>query len=103
MIDENMFWGLVDVWEMDTKFYSSATDILSHPSVTALIGMGREIIPLVLVAMKNNFHLAYVLHKITGAWPVRDEHAGNAPKIIEAWYNWAKKQGYRIEAKQKAQ
>jgi hypothetical protein len=102
MIDENMFWGLIDVWEMDTKFCSSSTKILSHPSVTALIGMGYEIIPLTLVAMKRNFHLAYVLHKITGAWPVKDEHRGNGPKIIESWYNWAKKQGYQIEAKQKA-
>lgn len=102
MIDENAFWELIDVWEMDTKFYSSATDILSHWSVTSLIGMGQEIIPLVLVAMKDNFHLAYVMHKITGAWPVKNEHAGNGPKIIESWYRWAKKQGYQIETKQKA-
>ena len=101
MIDENMFWGLIDVWEMDTKFYSSSTDILSHPSVTTLIRMGSEIIPLTLVAMKDNFHLAYVLHKITGAWPVKNEYAGNGPKIIESWYNWARKQGYQIEAKRK--
>ncbi len=95
MIDENKFWDLVRQWEYDTKYASSATQVLSHSSVAALIQMGQEAIPLVLNAMKENYHLTYVLHKLTGDWPVRDEYAGNGPKIIESWRKWAKKHGYQ--------
>jgi hypothetical protein len=96
MIDENKFWDLVRQWEYDTKYISSADRILSHSSVAALIQMGPEAIPLILKAMKENYHLTYVLHKLTGDWPVRDEYAGNGPKIIESWRKWAKKHGYQI-------
>ena len=96
MIDENKFWDLVRQWEYDTKYTSSASQILSHSSVAAMIQMGPEAIPLVLKAMKENFHITYVLHKLTGDWPVRDEYAGNGPKIIECWRKWAKKHGYQL-------
>ncbi len=96
MIDENKFWDLVRQWEYDTKYLSSADRILNHASVVALIQMGPEAIPLVLKAMKENYHLTYILHKLTGDWPVRDEYAGNGPKIIECWRKWAKKHGYQI-------
>ncbi len=96
MIDENKFWDLIRQWEFDTKYSSSATQILGHPSVTAIIQMGQEAIPLVLKAMKENFHLAFVLYKLTGEWPVRDEYKGNGPKIIEAWRKWARKRGYKF-------
>lgn len=95
MIDENKFWDLVRQWEYDMKYKSSATQILSHPSVAGVIQMGPEVIPLVLNAMKENFHLTFVLHKLTGEWPVKDEYAGNGPKIVECWRKWAKKHGYQ--------
>jgi hypothetical protein len=99
MIDENKFWELVTVWQMDTRYMSSASDMLSHPSVNAMIQMGPEVIPLVLLALKENWHLSYVLHKVTGEWPVKDEYAGNGEKINECWYKWAKKHGYVYEAR----
>lgn len=96
MIEENKFWDLIRQWEYDTRHSSSATQILSHPSVHSIIRMGQEVIPLVLKAMKENWHLTFVLHKLTGEWPVKDEYKGNGPKIIEAWRKWAKKRGYKV-------
>ena len=97
MIDENKFWELINKWEFDTRFMSSSRDILSHSSLNEIILMGHEAIPALLVAMKENFHLAFVLHKITGEWPVRDEYAGKGDKIIESWQKWARKHGYQTK------
>jgi len=96
MIDENKYWDLVRQWEFDTRNTSSAAQILGHPSVAGLIQMGQEIIPMVLKTMKDNYHFTFVLHKLTGEWPVKDEYKGNGPKIIEAWRKWAKKHGYQV-------
>lgn len=96
MIDENKFWDLIRQWEYDSKYKSSTSQILSHPSVASVIQMGPEVIPLVLKAMKENFHLTFILHKLTGEWPVKNEYAGNSAKIIECWRKWAQKHGYRI-------
>ena len=95
MIDENKFWDLVRRWEYDTKYNSSAAKSLSHTSVASIIQMGQEVIPLVLKAMKDNFHLTFILHELTGEWPVKNEYAGNGPKIVECWRKWARKRGYQ--------
>lgn len=95
MIDENKFWDLIRQWEYDTRNTSSANQIFGHTSVASIIRMGQEAIPLVLKAMKENFHLTFVLHKLTGEWPVKDEYAGNGPKIVECWQKWARKRGYQ--------
>jgi hypothetical protein len=96
MIDENKFWDLIRQWEYDTRYVSSASQILGHSSVTAIIQMGQEVIPLVLKAMNENFHLAFVLHKLTGEWPVKDDYKGNGPMIIKSWRKWAQKRGYKF-------
>lgn len=95
MIDEKQFWELVKQWEYETT-YATTSQTLSHPSVTAIIQMGPEAIPLVLKAMNENFHFTFVLHKLTGEWPVKDEYKGNGPMIIECWRKWAQKHGYKI-------
>ena len=97
MIDENRFWDLINKWEFDTRFSSMAREILSHPALSDIIQMGPEAIPLVLKAMKGNFHLAFILHKLTGEWPVKEEYAGKSEKIIECWQRWARKRGYQID------
>jgi hypothetical protein len=96
MIDENKFWELVRQWEYDTKYSSSAAQTLSHPSVTAIIQMGQEAIPLAVKALKENWFMAFVLHKLTNEWPVKDEYKGNQSKIIESWRKWATKHGYQL-------
>lgn len=96
MIDEDKFWQLVRQWEFDTRLQSSSAQILGHPSVAALIQMGQEVIPLALKALKDNWFMAFVLHKVTNEWPVKDEYKGNQTKIIEAWRKWAKKHGYQV-------
>jgi len=95
MIDENRFWELIRNWEYQTRFQSSSTVILTHPSLNEIILMGYEAIPLILRALKDNWHLSYALHKITGDWPVKKEYAGNGEKITECWLKWAKQRGYQ--------
>ena len=97
MIDENKFWQLLDTWKRDIRYTSSATEILTHSSVNGLVAMGQESIPLVLKALKGHWYLAYVLHKLTGEWPVKDELAGLESKIVDCWMRWASKHGYKVE------
>lgn len=96
MIDENKFWELIRVWEYQTKYEKKASVILSHPSMYEIIQMGPDAVPIILKALKENWHLSFALHKITGAWPVKNEYAGNQEKITECWLNWATKHGYSI-------
>lgn len=95
MIDENKFWDLVRQWEYDTRNISSANQILGHSSVGQIIQMGQEVIPLVLKAMGENYHFTFILHKLTGEWPVKEEFKGNGPRIINCWRKWARKHGYQ--------
>lgn len=95
MVDENKFWDLVRKWEYDTRNISSASQILGHPSVAGLVQMGQEIIPLLLKVMKDNYHFTFILHKLTGEWPVKDEYKGNGPMIIQSWRKWAHRHGYQ--------
>lgn len=94
MINEEKFWQLMRQWEFDAKYQSSPAQVFRHPSVAALIQMGQEVIPLALKALKDNWYVAFVLHKVTNDWPVNDEHKGNSAKIIEGWRKWAHKHGY---------
>lgn len=95
MINEKKFWDLVRSWEYQTQNDGSKNKFF-HPSLGEIIAMGKDAIPLLLKAVKDNWYLCYALHKITNEWPVKDDYAGNPPMIIDCWLQWGKKNGYSI-------
>jgi hypothetical protein len=98
MVDEYKFWELVRTWEHQNKNNNSA-DRFFHPAMAEIISMGYDVIPLLLEAIKDNYHWAMALHKITGAWPVKQKFAGNEEKIIECWVKWGKTNGFSDKRK----
>jgi hypothetical protein len=90
------FRRLAPVWRDQTCFLSSMSEASAHPAYQEIIGLGPEVVPLLLRDLQENHtHWFAALRAITGANPVPKAVAGNIPKMAEAWLGWAKDNGYR--------
>ncbi len=43
---EKIFQQLVNQWQKETRGISSSTELILHPAYQQIIGMGREVVPL---------------------------------------------------------
>lgn len=92
---EETFYELAETWRSDTRFLSATDDIVLHPAYQSIIGMGREVIPLLLRELQRKpSHWFWALRSITREDPVRPEDAGNIRNMAEAWLNWGRERGY---------
>ena len=91
---EYMFKKLVEQWYSETEYTSSITRIVSDPSYQRIIGMGPDVVPLILRQIESEGddpgHWGWALSSITGENPVPDEAAGDPVKIAEAWVLWGR-------------
>ena len=93
---EARFRRLAAAWEEATGHLSSMAAASQHPAYQGIIGLGPEVIPYLLRDLQENeTHWFVALRTITGANPVPPSTAGNVPKMIEAWLQWARDKGYR--------
>jgi hypothetical protein len=93
---EARFRRLVAAWEQATAHLSSMTAASKHPAYQEIIAMGPAVMPYLLRDLEDNeTHWFVALKAITGADPIPPSAAGNVPKMIEAWLQWAKDKGYR--------
>jgi hypothetical protein len=66
-----------------------------NPAYQEIIGLGNDVVPFLLRDLKETErHWFIALRAITGANPVPKSATGNIPKMIEAWRQWAKENGY---------
>jgi hypothetical protein len=67
----------------------------SHPAYKEIIGMGQEVVPLLLAELKRkpDFWFA-ALRAITGEDPVPPESAGRIKEMAQAWVEWGRSKGY---------
>jgi hypothetical protein len=57
--------------------------------------MGPAVVPLLLRDLEENrTHWFCALREITGANPIPGPAAGNITQMVEAWLQWARKNGY---------
>ena len=94
---EERFREQADKWERETKFISSVTKRINHPSYTAILGMREEpgIVRLLLRDLQENRRpWFWALSYITQSNPIQPEDAGKMDKMIAAWVKWGKAQGY---------
>jgi len=92
---EREFRNLVEQWCHDNLVTSSITQLVMHPAYLRIIGMGRDVIPLLLRELQQNpNHWFYALNAITGENPVKPEDVGNIRKMSEAWLQWGKDKGH---------
>jgi len=90
------FYSLASTWIEETSFLSSAKEMAMHPAYQQIIGMGKDVIPLILWQLeKNPNHWFWALKAITGEDPVKPEDRGKVGKMAEAWLKWGKEHGYK--------
>ena len=83
-------------WKADTEFLSDAGKIINHPAFKAIIGLGQQVVPLMLHDLEHQPSLwVWALPEITGTSPVPASDGGNIRKMTEAWLKWGREQGLR--------
>lgn len=88
------FRELASQWKEDTKLTSSSSEIVLHPAYQRIIGLGPNVIPLVLKDLQENGgHWFWALQALTGENPVSNEDAGRIRKMTQVWLEWGQKNG----------
>lgn len=89
------FLSLLRTWKEETKYLSLIYQKVMHPAYLEMIGMGPQIVPLLLeeLGREPNF-LFPALAAITGQNPVRREHQGDIEKITQDWLDWGRREGH---------
>jgi hypothetical protein len=92
---EQRFLDLVATWKRERGPHSSSSRLAEHPAYQQIIGMGPEVIPLLLRELEREpDHWFRALHALTGANPVPPESRGNVREMAAAWLRWGREQGY---------
>lgn len=88
------FYGVLNRWESETKYSSSTTEILEHPSYSALVENARLTLDLICDELKKKpSHLVFVLEDAFEIRPYSDQEEGNIPAMTNAWLSWAANTG----------
>lgn len=96
---KSKFKKLMNEWKEDTLFISDISKICTHSSYQQIIGMGENVIPLIISELKSNpDHWFWALKAITGKDPVPEEKKGNIREMSNIWIEWYAKQGFKSEA-----
>jgi hypothetical protein len=88
------FQSLVEWWERDTAPLSSIEQMAMHPAYQRVIGMGKDVVPLILRKLQvEPDHWFWALKAITGENPMKREHAGKLKLMAEDWLRWGAAKG----------
>jgi hypothetical protein len=90
---EAEFKAQVDKWRRDTLHKSSLTRMVLHPSYLRIVGMGREVLPLLFKELNERpDHWLVALSAITGNDPAPENSTFG--EAVTAWLAWGRKHGY---------
>ena len=85
-------------WIKETEHLSSPSEIALHPSYQRIIGLGPQVIPLLLQELaKSPNQWFWALKAITGEDPVPIEHRGRIHAMAKAWLAWGAENGWSAE------
>src|SRR5438132_12854265 len=91
---EDLFKHHADKWESETAHLSSTSQIMMHPSYQAILGMGDEVVPLLLRDMQQNRRSWFgALSYITKENPINPSDAGKMQRMIDIWVRWGRAKG----------
>lgn len=92
---EAKFRELKAKWVEDTFFASSVVDRVLHPSYQQIIGMGPQVIPLLLKDLSNeDSDWFWALEHISGENPVPQQEWGDRARMISRWQAWGADRGF---------
>lgn len=90
------FRELAPRWRAETEHLSSTTAIATHPAYQEIIGLGPEVIPLILGQLEREpAPWFWALRALTGVDPVPPDQRGRVRPMIDAWLAWGRSRGYR--------
>uniref|UniRef100_UPI0025F0A497 hypothetical protein n=1 Tax=Microcoleus sp. bin38.metabat.b11b12b14.051 TaxID=2742709 RepID=UPI0025F0A497 len=90
------FYQLVEQWKTETRGISSTEQLSLHPAYQQIIGMGPDVIPLLLREIeKKSGRWFWALKAISREEPVTPEQQGKTKETIAAWLNWGREKGYK--------
>ncbi|WP_413279222.1 hypothetical protein [Floridanema evergladense] len=93
---EKKFKELATQWKSETAPLSVITQKVIHPAYQQIIGMGEDVVPLLLRELeKRPDHWFWALKSITGANPVKSEHRGRIKLMAQDWLEWGRENGYK--------
>jgi hypothetical protein len=88
------FEELALAWSSGTAHLSSPTKLIEHPAYRQIIGLGPDVLPLLLHDLAENGRFWFpALNAITGENPVPDDAAGDVKRMMEAWIRWGATNG----------
>ena len=88
-----LFNELAIQWRRETGHMSSTTRKYMHPAYQTIIGMGKQVLPLVLTELRSRpSHWFWALRFIAHENPAADCKSVEA--ATEAWINWGIGKGY---------
>ena len=92
------FQALVDAWRLERGAKSSITEAAMCPAYQSILGMGPDVVPLLLNQLRSEGdkpdHWFWALKAITGADPVSANDRGNLKRMAAAWLEWGSLQWY---------
>jgi hypothetical protein len=93
---EERFRRLEAVWITEVGYSSSSTELRNHSAFQEIIGLGKEVVPLMLRDLQERPRLwVWALPRITGADPVPAADRGNIGRMSQAWLQWGREHGYQ--------
>jgi len=91
----SLFRELADRWQAETLYLSSTTEICMHPSYQRIIGLGPQVITLILAEMVSRpGHWFWALRALAGENPVVAADTGRVTAMTEAWLCWGRENGW---------
>lgn len=85
-------------WREDTRYLSSTTAKLVHPSYLRIIALGPRVIPFILRDLRKNGGLWFTaLEALTNVDVSAGVEEGNVKRLTERWLAWGRQNGYLTE------
>lgn len=91
---ETRFNDLAAEWASETAHLSMMSEIVRHRSYQEIIGLGRDVLPLILkrLSVEPN-HWFWALRAISGEDPVPAADVGRIDAMRRAWLEWGGSRG----------
>lgn len=86
-IRSDLFHHLAAEWKQETAHYSMLHQIVLHPAYQRIIGMGSDVLLLILGELKKSpDHWFWALRAVTGEDPAQD--STTIAEATKAWLDW---------------
>ena len=97
---EARFNDLAEEWASETAHLSMMSNIVLHRSYQEIIGLGRDVLPLILkrLSVEPN-HWFWALRAISGEDPVPAADVGRFDAMRRAWLQWGRSRGLIEQAR----